>query len=173
MPMSGGKRNHEDVSANSPHNYCTRALRASHSVRCPQPWPRPTSHVPDGGAAETASAARAVPSHPAPATPGSRLLSQPARRSLRRAVWRNPKSLPTACLLVASERIRAARQHGTCTARSSAMAACSPELAFLTARLPTLLHGAPCGAHILQQRHEYTGVAASCRYARTPRVFLA
>ena len=59
----------------------------------------------------------AAPSHPAPATPGSRLLHKPARRSLRRAVWRNPKSLPTASVLVASVRIRAARQHGSTAAR--------------------------------------------------------
>ena len=69
MPMSGGKRNHEDVSANSPHNYCTRALRASHSVRCPQPWPRPTSHVPDGDAEQRRRRPLSAPSHPAPATP--------------------------------------------------------------------------------------------------------
>ena len=83
---------------------CAAHSRASH-----------TSHFPrgDAGAAETATATRAAPSHPAPATPGSRLLHKPSRRSLRRAVWRNPKSLPTASLLVASERIRAARQHST------------------------------------------------------------
>jgi len=45
-------------------------------------------------------------------------------------------------------------QHGGTahsTACSSAMAACSPERAFLTACPPALLHGAPCGAHILQR----------------------
>ena len=41
-----------------------------------------------------------------------------------------------------------------------------PELASPTARPPALLHGAPCGAHILQ-RHEHTDVAASCRFALT------
>ena len=79
-------------------------------VRCPQPWPRPTSHVPDGdaGAAETASAAlfhRIRLSSPAGSLPTP---PQPARRSLRRAVWRNPKSLPPSLCGRGGVRIRAA-----------------------------------------------------------------
>ena len=68
-------------------------------VRCPQPRPRPTSHVPDGdaGAAETVSAAllhRTRLSSPAGSLPTP---PQTARRSLRRAVWRAPKGHSTSC----------------------------------------------------------------------------
>ena len=83
--------------------------------------------------------------------------SQTARRSLRRAVWRNPKSVPTASVVVASERIP-----GSTAARHAHSAVllrgCMPPRARLTHCPPALLHGAPCGAHTLQ-RHEYTDVA--------------
>ena len=77
--------------------------------------PPPHRTVPDGdaGATETASAARAAPPHPAPATPALSRSSHTARHSLCRVVWRNPNSLPAASAVVASERIRAARQHGS------------------------------------------------------------
>ena len=54
------------------------------------------------------------------------LLSQPAHHSLRRAVWRNPKSVPTASVVVAASE---SGQHGSTahsTARSSSVTACSP-----------------------------------------------
>jgi len=67
----------------------------------------------------------------------SRLLHKPARRSLRRAVWRNPReSLPTASVVVAASE---SGQHGSTahsTACSSAVDACSPERTFLTSRPP-------------------------------------
>ena len=110
-------------------------------VRCPQPWPRPTTtrsrRRSSGDGIRSARCSIA----PGSSDPGSRLLHNPARRSLRRAVWRNPKSVPTASLLVASERIpgsTAARHaHGALLLRGRM----PPELASPTARLPS------CTAH--------------------------
>ena len=134
-------------------------------VRCPQPWPRPTTARSRRrcGAAETASAALSAPSHPAPATPGSRLLHKPARRSLRLAVCRAPReSLPTASLLVAAS---ASGQHGSAahsTARSSAVAARSPERTSPTACPPS------CTAHPVAHTSSRETYPTNVALLRTP-----
>ena len=80
------------------------------------------------------------------------------------------KSLPTASLLVAaSQSVRpqpGSTTHSS-TAFSSAVAAC-PLRAHVarSPAAPALLHGAPCGAPIPRDKSP-TGVAASCRCART------
>ena len=116
-------------------------------------------------AAETASAARAAPSHPAPATPGSRLLHKPARRSLRRAVWRNPRVCPQPLWSWwrANPGSTAARQPGMRTARSSAVAACSPSARSSQPARPL----ARRTLWRIPRDTSPTDVAAACRCART------
>ena len=80
--------------------------------------------------------------------------SQPARRNLRRAVWRNPKSLPTASLWSWRASESGQRDSTACARRAPPWPRVPPSAP--TARPPALLHGAPCAAHILQ-RHEHHG----------------
>jgi len=100
-------------------------------VRCPYPWPRPTTTRSRRRCGSSGDGVRSA----APPS-GSRLLHKPARRSLRRAVWRAPRACPQPlCSWRASESgQRDSTAHST--ARSSAMAACSPERALPTARPP-------------------------------------
>ena len=100
-----------------------------------------------------ASAALSAPSQPAPATPRLPTPPQTARRSLRRAVWRNPKSLPPS-LCVRGERANpgstAARHaHGI---RSRCVL---PDRTSPTACPPPCTLGAPCATS--PQRHEPHG----------------
>mmetsp|Transcript_43717 Transcript_43717/g.92990 ORF Transcript_43717/g.92990 Transcript_43717/m.92990 type:complete len:238 (+) Transcript_43717:142-855(+) len=141
-------------------------LHRLYRVRCPQPWPRPTTAL--SRRRSSGDGVRSALCHIAPGSsdPGSRLLHKPARRSLRRAVWRAPReSLPTASLLVAASE---SRQHGSTahsTAGSSAMAACSPSSPSSQPACPPSCT-APCGAHIPRDTNP-TDVAAACRCART------
>ena len=129
-------------------------------VRCPQPWPRTTSHVPDGGAAGTVSAALSarirLQRPPAP-TPFTTCTPQPVP-----CCAAAPKSLPTASVVVASERIpgsTAARHAHGAILRVRVL----PERT-LTARPSAFLHGAPCGAHILQRHEPLRASLTDCRY---------
>ena len=104
---------------------------------------------------------------PGSSDPGSLpLLHKPARRSLRRAVWRNPKSLPPSLCG------RGERANPGSTAAQHAPGAvlrdgCVLPRAHLTHFPPAaLLHGAPCGAPILQ-RHERHGCRCLVPLIRT------
>ena len=132
---------------------------SSLGVRCPQPWPRPPRTAPrQCGAAETVFAARAAPSHPAPASPApSRSFTsctpQPAPCSVA-----EPKSGAPASVLVAASEFG---QHGSTsmvTAHSSTVAACSPERTLSTACPPS--YTADSVAHTSSRDTCPTGVAA-------------
>jgi hypothetical protein len=130
-------------------------------VRCPQPWPRPTSHVPDGDAEQRRRRPLSAPSHPAPATPA-------------------PDSFTTlhaaACaVLCGGHQERACpqplwswwRANPGSTAAWHTRNGCVLPRAHLTHCPPALLHGAPCGAHILQ-RHEPHGCRCRTAAAHAP-----
>ena len=128
----------------------------------------PPPHVPDGGAAETASAALSAPSHPAPATPGSRLLHK--LHAAACAVLCGGHQERACPQPLCSWRACESGQHSSTahsTARSS-VAASSPERTSPTARLPSCT--APPAPHTSSRDMSITGVAASCRcaHARTP-----
>ena len=114
----------------------------------------PPPHFPDGGAAEMASAALSAPSHPAPATPApdssTNCTPQPAPCCVA-----EPQQPAHNICGHGGERIRAARQHITAARPPPPQSMHAPRarLPHSPPARPPLLHGAPCGAHILQ-RHE-------------------
>lgn len=134
------------------------------SLGCAAHGHAPPPHFPDGGA-ETASAARAAPSHPAPATPAPDSSTNLHAAACAVLCGGTPRVYPHPLWSWRASESRAARQHGTHTARSSSVAACCPERAFLAARPPSCT--AHPVAHTSPETQAPTGVAASCRSART------
>ena len=108
--------------------------------------------LPDGGA-EMASAALSAPSQPAPATPRLPTPPQTARRSLRRAVWRNPKQ-ELATQSLCSWRASESGQHGSTAAQHIARCALLSDGCMLSrARLPHSLPARPLARHTLWRTH--------------------
>ena len=131
-------------------------------MRCPQPWPRPTTTLHHGGAAEIASAAHTAPSHTAPTHPVPvagllvHCLPQPAPGCAAQ-----PNSLPPpppSSLLVAARGSGAAPlQHIMHTARSSAVTAHSTRV-----HLPRSPPPHPLARHTLR----HTTLETQARWCR-------
>jgi len=104
-----------------------RALHRLSRVRCSQPWPRPTtSHVPFPTEERRWHPQRSLLHRSRlQRPPGSRLLHKLHAAACAVLCGGTPRACHPVSVFVASERIRAARQHGMRTARSSAVAACS------------------------------------------------
>ena len=142
-----------------------RARSPSSRVRCSQPWPRPTtSHVPFPTEERRWHPQRSLLHRSRlQRPPGSRLLHKLHAAACAVLCGGTPRACHPVSVFVASERIRAARQHGMRTA--SAVAACSQ-----TAPHPLPARPLARSAHPAPHPHRDTspmGVAASCRCART------